>query len=489
MTQFAFSDIIYPMQKENLEKLNKIKDNYGNPYSLTNFAKESSISALKADFSEEKEVATAGRLMTKREHGKSIFFDIRDSSDKIQAYLRKDKIDSGQYELFKLSDIGDIAGIKGKLFKTRTGEITVLVETFRLLSKSLHPLPEKWHGLKDIEIRFRKRYLDLIMNPDTTAVFTKRAQIIKSIRGFFDKLEFTEVETPMLHSVPSGAAGRPFKTHHNALDMDIYLRIAPELYLKKLLVGNLDKVYEINRSFRNEGISPRHNPEFTMLEVYAAYKDYSYMMELTEALIKGLVKILYGTLSITHQNKAIDFSKKFNVFSLAGQLEKDYGIMPDDGRQTFIEKMSKHLDIKTGLSRSQIVKLIEDIIEEKYFGTEPVFVTDFYRWMSPLAKTKKDSPNLVERFELFIGGIEIANAYSELNDPVEQKERLLESLAEQDELPKQIDQDFIEALEHGMPPAAGLGIGIDRLIMILLNQASLKEVILFPLMKPRETKS
>ncbi|MCD6539591.1 MAG: lysine--tRNA ligase [Candidatus Omnitrophica bacterium] len=471
--------------QERLEKLEKIRREKGSPYSLHSFPKQAPIIKIKEDFSEGREVSVGGRLLSRREHGKSIFFDLGDFSGKIQCYLRKDLIGEDNFSFFKNLDIGDVLGVKGSLFKTKTAEVTVLVSEFKLLSKSLRPLPEKWHGLKDTELRFRKRYLDLIANPQVSSLFIKRSKLIGKIREFLDNQGFVEVETPFLHLIPGGASGKPFKTHHNALDIDIYLRIAPELYLKRLLVGGFDKIYELGRSFRNEGISLKHNPEFTMLEVYCAYQDYTFMMELTEKLIRALVKEVSPTGIINYQGFSINFNQKFKKISLASKLKEDLGIEFDAGPFEFIEKARQHFDIKDNLSRSQIIKLIEDLIEEKYFGGEPVFVTDFYTWMSPLAKTKKDNPNLVERFELFIGGIELANAYSELNDPIEQRERFLKQI-DSEEISSKIDEDFIESLEYGMPPATGLGIGVDRLVMLLLNQPSLKEVIFFPLLKPQD---
>jgi lysyl-tRNA synthetase class 2 len=470
--------------QERLDKLKKLAQKQGNPFGQNSFLKQATIAVIKDGYKEAKEVSLAGRFITRREHGKSIFFDLKDFSGKIQCYAKKGQ--TSGFEDFPQLDIGDILGVKGGLFKTKTGEITVLVKEFKLLAKALRPPPEKWHGLKNTELRFRKRYLDLVANPESVNTFLKRSQIIKKTRDFLEEQGFIEVETPLLHSIPGGASGKPFKTHHNALDLDIFLRIAPELYLKKLLVGGFDNIYELNRSFRNEGISVRHNPEFTMLEAYSAYKDYSYMMDLTERLIKYLSKKICGGLKLEYQNKSIDLSKKFKTLSLAQKLKDDFGVEFEDDQHTFIKKMSLRLKIKDTLSRSQIINLIEDLIEEKYYGSAPVFVTDFYTWMSPLAKSKKDNPYIVERFELFIAGIEVANAYSELNDPLEQRKRLVEQMDTDEELPKKLDEDFIEALEYGMPPAAGLGIGMDRLVMILLNQPSLKEVIFFPLLKPRE---
>lgn len=474
--------------QERLEKLRNIENLSGSPYSTNRFLKEGSIADIKQEFFENKEVSSAGRVITKREHGKSVFFDIKDSSGKIQAYLRKDLVGEDKFSLFKETDIGDIVGLSGSLFKTRTEEITIAVKDFTILSKSLHNMPEKWHGLKDVELRFRKRYLDLIANDDSVDTFVKRAKIVRIIRSFLDSRKFIEVETPMLHSIAGGAAGRPFKTHHNALNLDIYLRIAPELYLKRILVGGFDQIYEINRSFRNEGLSVKHNPEFTMLEVYSAYNNYSYMVELTESLLKMLAKEISGTGVINYQGNEIDFSKPFKKLSLADKLKDDFGVEHSDSQEVFVKKMAERLNLndKTNLSRSQIINLIEDLVEEKYYGKEPIFVTDFYTWMSPLAKAKKNNPYIAERFELFISGIEVANAYSELNDPIEQKKRLIQQGKTDDEFDKRIDDDFIEALEYGMPPATGLGIGIDRLTMILLNKSSIKEVILFPLLRPAD---
>lgn len=467
------------MQKE---KRNTLKNT--NPYQNKVFPKQVSISQLKESFSEEKEVFSAGRIVTCREHGRSIFFDLQDFSAKIQCYLRKDVLGEEKFAFFKELNIGDIIGVKGNLFKTKTGEITILLRDFILLSKIVKVLPEKWHGLRDQEIKYRKRYLDLIANPQSSQIFIRRSAIIKKIRSILEEKGFLEVETPILQPIPGGAVGRPFLTHHNTLDFDIYLRIAPELYLKKILVGGFDKIYELNRSFRNEGISPRHNPEFTMLEAYAAYKDYHYMMDLTEEILRETAKLLNNQPSLQYQNKTIDLSRPFRRFSLAETLKKEFGLEYNVSPEEFIEKMSHRLNIQKNLSRSQVIKLIENLIEERFYGEEPLFVIDFYAWMSPLAKTKKDNPYIAERFELFIGDIELANAYTELNDPQEQRKKLLAQVVVEEELPRKIDEDFLEALEYGMPPAAGLGIGIDRLVMVLLNQSSIKDVIFFPLLRP-----
>lgn len=472
------------MNTEKYNKFESIKKNNSNPFAETMYAKCDSINNTREAFEDGKKVATAGRVMTKRGHGKTCFFDIADSSGRIQGYARQDALGEEQMALFNKLDIGDIIGIEGDYFLTRTEEPSIKVKSFQLLSKNLRDLPEKFHGLKDVEIRFRKRYIDLIASREVAGLFAKRSKIVKYIRDFLDNKSFMEVETPMLHPIPGGAAGRPFKTHHNALNFDIYMRIAPELYLKRLLVGGYDRVYEINRSFRNEGISVKHNPEFTMLEVYCAYNDYTYMMKLTEQLIRELAMDVLGTEVVQFGDKEIDFSKSFKILSLAQTMKDEFGIEFDDSQDIFIEKMKEKLNIKDSLSRMQIINLIEDLIEERFYGTEPIFVTDYYTWMSPLAKAKKDCPSIAERFELFIAGMEVANAYSELNDPIEQQARFCDQMKVEEELPKKIDDDFVEALEYGMPPATGLGIGIDRLVMLLLNKTSIKEVILFPLLRP-----
>ena len=465
------------------DKLDKITEEFYNPFAQTTFPKSLSINKILEQFEENKEVWVAGRLTTKREHGKSGFAHISDFSGKIQIYAQKNNLNE-KYKLFKELDIGDIIGVKGKLFITRTGEKTVLIDDLELLSKALRPLPEKWHGLKDVEVRYRQRYLDLISNPDSRDVFIKRSQIVASIREFFNNLDYMEVETPMLHLLPGGAAGNPFKTHHNATDSDVYLRIAPELYLKRLLVGGLERVYEINRSFRNEGVSTRHSPEFTMLEAYCAYNDYEYMMKICEDLCCKLVKELHNSLVIDYQGKSLDFTAPWQRISFAQLFNEEFGIKDSDSQDEVLKKVGKKLKLAQGLSRTQILNITEELIEKNFPKDKPAFITDFFTWTSPLAKAKKDNPYLVERFELFMGGLEVANAYSELNDPIEQEKRFNKQLEVEEELPKKIDKDFVLSLEYAMPPAAGLGIGIDRLAMILLNQPSIKDVILFPLLKP-----
>jgi len=462
------------------EKLNAIKEKgiypYGGKYDVTDHAKE-----LHENCTEGKSVSVAGRLMAVREHGKSNFYDVRDITGKIQLYAGKNVLGDEAFDFLSKLDIGDIVGAKGELFKTRTGEPTIKVSEIKLLAKSLKPLPEKWHGLTDVEIRYRKRYLDLIVNEEVKEVFKKRVKIIQAIRGILDEKGFLEVETPMMHAIAGGAAGKPFKTFHEALHIDLFLRIAPELYLKKLIVGGLERVYEINRSFRNEGISVRHNPEFTMLEVYQAYSDCAGMMALVEEIIRGAAKAVLGTEKFMFQDKEIDLTKWEKV-SFADLMKQNFGIEPKDDTATWIKKLkSKGIEIEgKELGRTQIINIVGELVEPKA-GNHPVFVVDMFKEMCPLAKTKQDAPELTDRFELYMGGMEVANAYSELNDPIEQEERFKEQGGE-------YDKDFVEALSYGMPPAGGLGIGIDRLVMVLTNSPNIRDVILFPQLKPEAAK-
>jgi len=452
------------------------------------FAGCTSIGEALQNFQEGKKISIAGRIIAKRSHGKVVFLDLRDSTGKIQLYLKLDFVGEEKFNSLEDIDIADIISVKGELFKTHAGELTVKVEDFVVLAKALRPLPEKWHGLKDVELRYRQRYLDLIANEEVKKVFLMRSRIIKAIRNFLDDKGFLEVETPMMHPIPGGAAGRPFKTHHNEYDSDLYLRIAPELYLKQLLVAGLDKVYEINRSFRNEGVSTKHNPEFTMLEVYRAYANYEDMMQLAEELIIYAAKEVLGKMSFLYQDKTIDLNSPWQRRSFAAMVKEKFGIEPYDEAPVMLKKLqSKGFTQGIGkLTRSQVAKIIEDILEQE-MNVNPTFVTDYFTNLCPLAKTKKDNPLISERFELYAGGLEIGNAYSELNDPIEQKRRFLDEIKElgTDER-KAIDEDFILALEHGMPPAGGLGIGIDRLVMLFTGQPSIRDVILFPLLRPQD---
>ncbi len=435
------------------------------------------------------DVFVPGRIISIRKMGRAIFFHIADSRTKVQAYLREDKVGKKYFTLFSLIDIGDIIAVKGIVFKTRTGELTVLADSFTFLAKCLHPLPEKWHGLQDIELRYRKRHIDLIVNPEEREVFRLRSTLIAHIRKFFDQRGYIEVETPMMHSIPGGALAKPFKTFHNALGIELYLRIAPELYLKRLTVGGFEKVYEINRNFRNEGISSEHNPEFTMLEFYEAYKDYNDMMELTEELINYLSLTVLGTEELTFGEEKISLKRPWKRIKFIEALVYYSGLSPRkfDDKTGIIEFASNLASNKVPLSYGKAL----DVIFDKYVKhnlIQPTFVMDYPREISPLAKTSRENPEEVERFELVMGGMEIANAFSELTDPKEQGKRFKQQAAERekgDEESHMIDADYINALEYGLPPTGGEGIGIDRLVMLFANRKSIREVILFPLLRPK----
>lgn len=471
--------------KQRKDKLNLLKEKGIEPYP-NKFLRSHTISQIAADFKENQKVSLAGRLIAKRLHGKVCFCDLKDQAAKIQLYVKGDIIGKDNFLIFQELDIGDFIGVNGELFKTHTGEMTIKVESFILLSKSLKPLPEKWHGLKDVQIRYRQRYLDLLSNDQVKEIFLMRSKIVAAIRRFLDKKGFIEVETPMMHYIPGGAAGKPFKTYHNELDMELYLRIAPELYLKRLLVGGFEKVYEINRSFRNEGVSTRHNPEFTMLEIYSAYDNYLDMMDLCQELMVHCAEEVLGKTKLNFLGQEIDLSGEWQKYSFADKVKEKFGISPEDDTKTMINKLNeKGRNIKEEkLSRMQVVRIVEDFLQDDK-SAHPVFFTDYFSILCPLAKNKKDNPLISERFELFVAGMEVANAYSELNDPVEQKERFLEEI-HQDVEQKSLDEDYVEALEYGMPPAGGLGIGIDRLAMIFLDQPSIRDVILFPLLRPEK---
>ena len=434
--------------------------------------------------------AAAGRMMAVNSFGKSAFIRFRDRTGQFQAYIRKDRIGDEAYQLFKQLDIGDFVGLKGGLFQTRTGEWTLLANELNLLCKATRPLPEKFHGLRDPEKRYRQRYVDLIMNADVREIFLKRSQIIQQIRNFFIQRDFLEVETPMMQPIPGGAEATPFKTHHNALGMDLFLRIAPELYLKRLVVGGFERVFEINRNFRNEGVSTQHNPEFTMLEFYQAYATDRDLMDLTEKLVAEIAMAVNGSAQLSYQGQDIDLSGKWRRLTLFGALEKIGGIQPDDlkDKKTLLKiAADKGVNVtKTGQLGKVITKLFDALVEPKLI--QPTFITDYPAEVSPLSRRSDQHPDLTERFELFIAGREIANGFSELNDPVDQHERFrqqVEGRQAGDEEAHRMDSDYIEALEYGMPPAAGEGIGIDRLVMLLTDAASIREVILFPHMKHR----
>jgi len=443
------------------------------------------------DGMEGKSVKIAGRLMAKRDMGKSSFCDLHDRDGKIQLFFRINDLGEEAYEEFKKLDIGDIIGVSGEVFKTRMGEITVKVYEYTLLSKSLRPLPEKFHGLKDTDTRYRQRYLDLIANPEVKENFVIRSRIISAIRKFLDEEGFLEVDTPILNTIPGGAAAKPFITHHNTLDIDLYLRIAPELYLKRLIVGGMDKVYEMGRMFRNEGMSVKHNPEFTMLEVYQAYTDYVGMMELTERLFEYVADNVIGTRKIVYQGQEIDLTAPWTRITMTEAVRKYAGVDFDlisTQAEAVEAARSKGIEAAANLTKGEILNLMfEEFVESNLI--QPTFVMDYPVEISPLTKRKPDKPHLTERFELFIAGREMANAYSELNDPIDQKERFLEQVEKRkqgNEEANMMDEDYIVALEHGLPPTGGLGIGVDRLVMLLTDSYSIRDILLFPTMKPKD---
>ncbi len=481
---------IHEIKQIRIEKAKLLASKGLKPYG-GKFLRTTTIADALLHFEEEKEIVLAGRIMANRAHGKVMFLDLMDQSSKIQLFVKVDNVGEELFTIIQHQvDIGDIAGVKGKLFTTKTGQQSVRVLEFKLLSKSLMCLPEKWHGLKDVEIRYRQRYVDLLVNKDVRDVFIKRSKIVSFIRSFLDKKGFLEVETPMLQPMAGGARGRPFKSLHNTYEMDVFLRIAPELYLKRLLVGGLEKVYELNRNFRNEGISTRHNPEFTMLEVYESYADYEDMMTMTEDLVSSLVQELTGGYKIIYQGKEIDFTPPWERRSFAKIVKEKFDIDPSDDVKAMLAKVQVKKRVATDevLTRSGVMKLVEDFLDEEATNN-PIFLIDYFTFLSPLAKAKEDNPLLAQRFECFIAGLEVGNAYSELNDPTEQRARLLEDLKDDTETGlRSIDEDFVNALEYGMPPAGGLGIGIDRLVMILSDASSIRDVILFPLLKPHGKK-
>ena len=438
-------------------------------------------------------VVLAGRLMTIRSHGKTAFANLRDLSGDIQVYFRQDVMGEDAYKYVKMLDMGDLVGVEGHVFKTQKGEVTVKVNKLTLLSKSLRPLPEKWHGLKDTELRYRQRYVDLIVNPSVRETFVKRTKIVAKIREYLNRNQFMEVETPMMHAIPGGAAARPFITYHNALDIDIYMRISPELYLKRLIVGGLERVYEINRSFRNEGVSIRHNPEFTMMESYQAYGNFEDAIALTEGIVSYCAKEVLGTTKINYQGMDIDLTPPWNRITMQEGI-KQYTGEDFDAVETLNEAraIADRLNVEYGDADGigKIMNLcFEEYVEENLM--QPTVVYGHPVEISPLAKQNREKPLTTERFEIFIYGRELANGYSELNDPIDQKQRFESQLKEReagDDEAHRMDEDFVTALEYGLPPTAGLGIGIDRLVMFLTDSASIRDVLLFPLMKPEVTK-
>ena len=481
---------------ERKKKLDAIKVNnkaYPNTFRKKDYASNISDkykNLEKEDIAEKNiSVSIAGRLLTIRNMGNSSFANLHDESGNIQIYLQKKQVGEDSYLLFNNLDLGDIVGIEGVLFKTKTGELTVNTSSIMLLSKSLRPLPEKFHGIADIEIKYRQRYLDLMINPETKSLFKTRSKIVSEIRNFFIEDDYLEVETPMMHMIPGGAAAKPFITHHNSLDLDLYLRIAPELFLKRCIIGGYEKVFEINRSFRNEGLSVKHNPEFTMIEFYCAYQDYIYLMSLIENLFSKIISSLNFSSNFEYQGLQIDFKTPFTKIKFYDSIEKyAKGINSSKlNDKKYIEDYCSENNIKIS-DKGSIVKMHLDIFDKMVEKEliNPTFVTHYPTEVSPLSRSFDDEPNLVERFELFIAGREMANGFSELNDPEEQSNRFKEQVNSDDDEKMSYDEDFVMALEYGMPPTAGAGIGIDRLIMIFTDSASIRDVLLFPHMKPKK---
>lgn len=484
-------DINHLMQVRR-EKLTELQEQGKNPFEITKFKRTNTAGEIKANYEkfEQKDVTVAGRIIAKRIMGKASFCTIQDSDEKIQSYVSINDLGEESYKSFKTFDIGDIIGITGFVFKTKTEEISIHAKEVTLLSKSLRPLPEKFHGLKDPDLRYRQRYVDLIVNPEVKDTFVLRSKIMKEIRKFMDEHGYMEVETPMLTTVATGDAARPFITHHNTLDLQMYLRIAPELNLKRLIVGGFDKVFEIGKNFRNEGMDIKHNPEFTNMEFYSAYEDYNDMMNISEELISTVAKNTLGTTTINYQGQEINLAPGWKKISMIDAIKEITGVdfneinTDEEAQKIAKEKGVEYEDIKN--TRGHIInEFFETFVEETLI--QPTFIIDYPVEVSPLTKRKKEDPRLVERFELFIGGREYGNAYSELNDPIDQYERFLkqvEAKEKGDEEAGGMDEDFVNALEIGLPPTGGMGIGLDRLIMLLTNSASIRDVLLFPTMKP-----
>jgi lysyl-tRNA synthetase class 2 len=474
-----------------LEKLAEMKKAGKDPYVVTKWPVTKKAVEIRNEFEalENQDVVIAGRITSWRDMGKANFIDIRDSSDRMQVYVKVDEIGEEAFAEFKKWDLGDIVGVKGFVFRTKRGEISVHAKEIKMLSKALLPLPEKWHGLKDKEERYRKRYLDLIANPQVKDVFVQRSLIIREIRRYLDNLGFLEVETPVLQTCAGGAAARPFITHHNALDLEMHIRISLELYLKRLIVGGFDRVYEIGRVFRNEGISVRHNPEFTLLELYQAYTDFEGMMDLTENMIRTVAQNVLGTQVIPYGDIEIDLSKPFERITMMDAVKKYAGVdfsTIETTEQAKALAKQHHIEYEERHLKGDILNLFFEEYCEKHL-IQPTFVLEHPVEISPLAKKKPSDPNYTERFELFVLGREHANAFSELNDPLDQRERFeaqMKLKAMGDEEANDVDEDFLTALEYGMPPTGGLGIGIDRLVMLLTNSPSIRDVLLFPTMKP-----
>ena len=494
MTEEISQNELLALRRAKLEDLKSKGNAFPNDFRRDALAEDlhTTYDSVEKDKLESKniEVSVAGRVMLQRVMGKASFITIQDLTGQIQAYIKADNLGEEVYKEFKKWDLGDVVGLKGKLFKTKTNELTVEASSIFLLTKSLKPLPEKHAGLVDTEQRYRKRYLDLLTNPESLEVFKKRSSILSEIRNIFTEQGYLEVETPMMHPIPGGAAARPFQTYHNALDMDLYLRVAPELYLKRLVVGGIEKVFEINRNFRNEGLSTKHNPEFTMLEFYTAYADYEDQMNFMESLIRTLAERVLGKTVIEQNKKKYDLSKSFQKLTLVDSIVKYLGVKKErlEDRKE-LEKMAKKLQVEN-IKESSDGKLQLEIFEKGVEGEldKPTFIVGYPKDVSPLSRTQDDNPDYVDRFELFIGGKEIANGFSELNDPDEQAERFKQQVKQQDSGDKEAmgyDEDYVEALEYGLPPCAGVGVGIDRLVMLFTGATSIRDVLLFPQLKTK----
>lgn len=482
---------LHELKRIRREKLAELQDAGADPYQQVRFDRTHHTIDIRDHFDEMegKTVRLAGRMMSKRIMGKASFSDMSDRYGRLQLYVKRDNVGEDVYKGYKKMDIGDIVGIEGEVFRTQKGEISVMVHDLTLLSKSLSPLPEKWHGLKDTDMRYRQRYVDLIVNPEVRDTFEKRSKIVREIRNFMDARGFMEVETPCLNTIPGGAAARPFITHHNALDIDMYMRIATELHLKRLIVGGLEQVYEIGRIFRNEGMDTKHNPEFTTIELYQAFTDYNGMMDITEDMIVHVCNQVLGATKVTYQGVEIDFAKGWQRLTMADAVKQYSGIdfMAIDGEEALRQVRAKGVEVDKGKdSWGDLLALcFEEFVEEKLM--QPTFIIDYPVEISPLAKRMGADPRLTERFELFVYGRELANAFSELNDPIDQKQRFERQVALRaagDDEASMMDDDFVNALEYAMPPTGGMGMGIDRLVMLLTDSASIRDVLLFPTMKP-----
>ena len=475
-----------------IDKMHKIEEHGWKPfgYRFLYTHRAADIAAQFDELSEkETEVKMAGRIMAIRGHGKTCFMDMQDKTGRIQVYVRKDVIGEENYALIKLMDIGDTVGITGTAFRTHMGELSIKANSVEMLSKSLRPLPEKWHGLKDVETRYRQRYVDLIVNPEVRDTFVKRSQIIRSVREVLDSHDFLEVETPILNTIAGGAAARPFISYHNALDMQVYMRIAPELYLKRLIVGGMDRVYEMGRVFRNEGIDNRHNPEFTSVEIYQAFADYRDMMDLTEEVVVKTAKKVLGTTTINYEGTTIELASPWKRMSMIEAVKeysgKDFTNVTDlEEARAIAKELNVAIEPSFGIGKI-INACFEEYVEDKLI--QPTFITGHPKEISPLAKSNPENPEITDRFEAYIYGREICNGFTELNDPIDQKERFLKQVEERangDEEANMMDEDFVNALEYGLPPTGGLGIGIDRLVMFLTNSSTIRDVLFFPTMKP-----